>query len=282
MMKFGAHIFLWTERWSQTEYPLFERARSLGLSALEIAVGDDVDYDEKAVRSLAEKNYLDLILSPGGVWPLDADISSDDASVRKKGLSWHSHWIAQAAESGASAYTGAIYSHPGHVDRRRISDEFEHAADGLHQLAEHGAKLGVNIVIEPMSHFRVSLVNTPTQAMLLLAAADHSNLAVLLDTYHMATEVRDYADAVRTVLPRLWGIHACENDRGVPGGGIVPWGAVFGALPQAQFSGYCIFESYNSSLRGGDFAFSRGMFHDVCPDGDAFVRQGIRFISSEH
>ncbi|MEK6795381.1 MAG: sugar phosphate isomerase/epimerase family protein [Spirochaetota bacterium] len=279
-MRYGAHIFLWTERWSRSEYPLFERGRSLGLSALEIAVGDDVDYDAKAVRSLAEKNGLTVIVSPGGVWPMAADISSDDASVRKNGIAWHTNWIEKAAESGAAAYTGALYSHPGHVDRRKISDEFEHAAEGLNHLAEHGKKLGVNIVIEPMSHFRVSLINTPTQAMLLIAAADHPNLAVLLDTYHLTTEIRDYAEAARTALPRLWGVHTCENDRGVPGGGIVPWEPFLDTLSNAMFNGYCIFESYNSALRGGDFAFSRGMFHDVCPDGDAFVRQGIRFISS--
>ena len=30
----------------------------------------------------------------------------------------------------------------------------------------------------------------------------------------------------------LWGLHACENDRGVPGGGLVPWREIFAALKQ--------------------------------------------------
>jgi sugar phosphate isomerase/epimerase len=39
------------------------------------------------------------------------------------------------------------------------------------------------------------------------------------------TEERDYAAAIRTLAPRLWCVHTCENDRGVPGGGLAPWDA---------------------------------------------------------
>ena len=78
---------------------------------------------------------------------------------------------------------------------------------------------------------------------------------------------------------RLWGLHACENDRGVPGGGLVPWEAVFGALQGISFRGYLVLETYNSSL--GDFAYRRGIFQNVCPDGAAFVRQGLGFLREQ-
>ena len=38
-------------------------------------------------------------------------------------------------------------------------------------------------------------------------------------------------------------------------------------------------ETYNSSL--GDFAFQRGMFHNVCADADAFVRDGFAFLRAQ-
>jgi D-psicose/D-tagatose/L-ribulose 3-epimerase len=184
-----------------------------------------------------------------------------------------------AAELGAVAYTGAIYGHPGTVKRRRPpEDEFRWAAAGLHALAEHGAGLGVVLAIEPMSHFRTHVVNTPEQAMRLLVQADHPNLQVLLDTYHLVTEITDYADAVATVGDRLWGLHACENHRGVPGTGILPWADVARGLARTAFDGYVILETYNSGI--GDFAWERGMFHDVCPDGPRFVRQSLAFLAA--
>ena len=182
---------------------------------------------------------------------------------------------------GAVAYTGALYGHPGTVLRRiPPADEYSRTAEGLHALAEYGAAQGVAVVLEPMSHFRTHIANTPAQTMRLIEMADHPNLKLLLDTYHMATEVRDFAQAIRQSESRLWGLHACENDRGVPGGGLIPWDSVFSALGDINFNGYVLLESYNSALNGGDFAFGRGMFHNVCPDGEAFIRTGLGFIGS--
>jgi D-psicose/D-tagatose/L-ribulose 3-epimerase len=92
----------------------------------------------------------------------------------------------------------------------------------------------------------------------------------------MVVEVRDYRQAFLSAADHLWGVHACENDRGVPGGGLVPWDAVGGTLCEAEFDGYVMLETYNSSL--GDFAARNGVFQDVCPDGWEFARQGVSFL----
>ena len=112
--------------------------------------------------------------------------------------------------------------------------------------------------------------------MRLVAMTDHPNLRVLLDTYHLVTEITDFSAAIHTVGDHLWGLHACENNRGVPGRGIVPWSDIFNALVDIGFDGCIALESYNSSL--GDSAYERGMFHNVCPDADAFVTEGIAFL----
>ena len=206
-----------------------------------------------------------------------ADISDDDPANRAFGLQWHQHWIDLAAELGAIAYTGAIYGHPGQVRRRNPPpDELPRTAENLHHLATHAAKSNLKLVIEPMSHFRTHLINTPEQAMHLLNLANHPNLQILLDTYHLITEIRDFPATVQTTAPRLWGLHACENDRGVPGGGLVPWKLLLQSLQQSAPHSHIFLESYNSSLP--DFALRRGMFHNVCPDGDAFVRSALRFL----
>ncbi len=276
-MRFGAHCFIFTDSWTDDRLPILDMAAELGLDCFEIAVGDDVHFTPSLTRRRAEALGLTLIVSPGGQWPAECDLSSDDPAERAAGLRWHKRQIDLAAELGAVAYTGALYGHPGTVKRRvPPADEYPRTAAGLARLAEYAARRDVQVAIEPMSHFRTHLVNTADQAMRLLALASHPNLYVLLDTYHMITEVRDYGRAIRTVGSKLWGLHACENDRGVPGGGLVPWPNVFMALREIGFAGYVLMEAYNSSL--GDFAVRRGMFHNVCPDGTAFVRQGLAFL----
>ncbi|MEZ4719664.1 MAG: hypothetical protein R2851_26800 [Caldilineaceae bacterium] len=59
----------------------------------------------------------------------------------------------------------------------------------------------------------------------------------------------------------------------------MPWDDVFAALCDIGFDGYMTMETYNSSI--GDFAFRRGMFHNVCPDGMAFVHQGMAFLQAK-
>jgi D-psicose/D-tagatose/L-ribulose 3-epimerase len=276
-MKLGLHCYLFTERWSDDCLDILDTARSLGAECFEVVVGDDIEFTPRFTRQRAEALGLTLTVGPGGLWPVECDLSADEPSDRAKGVAWHCQQIDLAAELGSAAYTGALYGHPGTVKRRVPPlDEYPRTAEGLHRLAEHAARRGVALAVEPMSHFRTHIANTPAQIMRLVALADHSNLGVLLDTYHMITEVRDFGAAIRTVGGQLWGLHACENDRGVPGGGLVPWDQVFAALRDIAFDGYLLLEAYNSSL--GDFAQRRGMFHNVCPDGEAFAREGLAFV----
>src|SRR5271157_2359646 len=232
-MKFGAHSYIFAERWSDESLDILDVAKELGLDCFEIGVGDDVPFTPELTGQRASELGLTLTISPGGLWPLECDLSSEEPAEREAGLAWHEKQVDLAHDMGAVAYCGSLYGHTGVVKRHPGSpEEYEHIAERLNLLAEYGQSKGVAIVLEPMSHFRTHLVNRPEQVMQLVALADHPNLGVLLDTYHMVVEVRDYAQAIQTVGTRLWGIHACENDRGVPGGGLVPWKAVFRALKQ--------------------------------------------------
>ncbi len=274
--KFGAHQFLWTERWTDDSLWLLDHARDLGLDGIEISFGDDVEFATDPVRRRAAELKLELTGSPGNVWPVECDISSDDPEQRRLGLSWHRKLLERCVEIGAVAYCGAIYGHPGRVLRRHPSgDEFDRTAENLHALADAGAKLGVKLVIEPMSKFRTHVVNTSAQCVKLVDAAAHPNLLINLDTYHMITEERYYAVAIRCAGEKLWGLHACENDRGVPGGGLVPWRETFSALAEANPNARVMLETYNTS---GDFGFSRGIFQNLCGDPDAFVARGLTFL----
>ena len=278
-MQYGAHCYLFTDRWRDESLPILDNMKELGLDLAELSVGDDVSFTPRLTRDRAAALGLALAIGPGGAWPLAADLSSDHASERAQGLAWHCRQVDLAAEIGAVAYAGALYGHPGVVKRRRPpAGEYAWIAEGLHALAAYAAARSVKIVLEPMSHFRTHLVNTPAQLMQLLSLAEHNNLYGLLDTYHMISEVRDYAAAVRTLAPKLWCVHTCENDRGVPGGGVVPWEELFDALHAVGFDGLLTMEAYNSSIDGGDFAYARGMFHKVCPDGAEFVRAGLEFL----
>ncbi len=278
--RFGAHQFLWKSHFTDDDLGVLDRARELGCTLFEVSLGDDVAFDGRRLNAHAEALGVELTVGPGNVWPMECDISHDDAACRERGIAWHEQILERAAELGATAYCGAIYSHPGRVCRREPpADELPRAAENLHRLAARAAALGIRLVIEPMSRFRNHLVNTAGQIMHLTELADHPNLLVNLDTYHMITEHRDYAAAIRCALPRLWGLHACENDRGVPGGGLVPWPAVFAALRDATPPVRLMLETYRTGPEG--FAHARGIFQNLCPHPEEFIQQGLTFLTHQ-
>ncbi|MBN2450737.1 MAG: sugar phosphate isomerase/epimerase [Lentisphaeria bacterium] len=276
-MRYGAHIFLWVRHWADEHVSLLARARELGLDWIEIALGEDVVFSSRLTRRCAEESGLELVFSPGDGWPVGMDISLAAPDARRRAVAWHRRQIAVAAECGGTAYTGALYGQPGTVERRLPTrDDLLRVAEGLHQLAETAAASGLRLAIEPMSHFRTHVVTNPAQAAELVRLTDHPAVGVLFDTYHMVTEVRDYGAALRGLGSALWGLHACESDRGVPGGGLVPWRPIATALRELRFSGHIGLESYHSGPAG--MAVSRGLFTDCCPDGDRFVREGLAFL----
>lgn len=274
---FGAHQFLWKQHWTNRDLPILDRAKALGLNLFEVSLGDDVTFDCGRLRRHAEELAMELSIGPGNNWPMDCDISHDDPEFRKRGIAWHRQILERAAECGAKAYCGAIYSHPGRVCRRQPPvDEMHRAAENLNLLAEYAGRLDVRLVIEPMSRFRNHLINTARQAFQLSEMTGHPNISINLDTFHLVTEERDYGAAIRCAAPRLWGLHACENDRGVPGGGLVPWQEVFDALHETAGPVRLMLETYRTGTDG--FGFERGIFQNLCPDPEAFVKQGISFL----
>ena len=278
--KYGAHQFLWVEHWTDGCLSILDEARSLDLDCFEISLGDDVEFNPEPVRRRAEELGLELSVGPGNSWPMECDISSGQVENQRLGLEWHRRIIERAAELGAVAYNGAIYGHPGNIMRQpRQKAEMERAAHNLRQLAEFGRKLNVKLVIEPMSRFRTHLLHTAKDAVDLVTRAGHPNLYINLDTYHMITEERDYAGAIKTCQGFLWGIHACENDRGVPGGGLVPWADVFGSLAKSCPHARILMETYRTGPQG--FGYKRGIFKNVCPDTRDFVSQGLRFLKEQ-
>ncbi|MCC6415449.1 MAG: sugar phosphate isomerase/epimerase [Opitutaceae bacterium] len=275
-MRYAAHIYLWIEAWADREVGLFQRARKLGVDLLEISVGDDVRFDAALTKRAATDAGMGIVIGPGGLWPEGADLSDDEPRNRQLAFDWHRKQIDLAVAMGARAYSGALYGRPGKVLRRRPpADEYARTAAGLHGLAEYARQAGVGLGIEPMSRFRTHLVNTPSQALRLAEIAAHPHLKIAIDTYHLATEVRDLPAEIRRVGDKLMALHACENDRGVPGGGLMPWPEIFAAL-RGTTTEFIEFESYNTSL--GDFGWKRGMFQNQCPEGDDFVRRSLEFV----
>jgi D-psicose/D-tagatose/L-ribulose 3-epimerase len=105
---------------------------------------------------------------------------------------------------------------------------------------------------------------------------DRPNVGIHLDTYHMSIEEKRWDEPFRQAGARLCHIHLCENDRGIPGTGLVDWDAIFATLGDMRYEGYGGMESFidiSDDMRSGT-----PVWRDLAPSGDELVREGLRFL----
>jgi D-psicose/D-tagatose/L-ribulose 3-epimerase len=102
------------------------------------------------------------------------------------------------------------------------------------------------------------------------------NVGIHLDTYHMNIEEKSWAEPVALAGERLCHFHLCENDRGIPGTGLVGWEELFGALGELRYDGYAGLESFNDV--SDDMVAGTCVWRDLAPSGDVLVAEGTAFL----
>ena len=104
--------------------------------------------------------------------------------------------------------------------------------------------MNVIIGLEPVNRYETYVVNTCEQALKLRDMIGEENVKIHLDTYHMNIEEKSFYEATKLAGENLIHYHLCENDRGIPGTGLVNWDEIFEALSEIGYKGYAALESF--------------------------------------
>lgn len=272
-MKLGVHAYAWCSQWSNRTLDLIDRVKGLGLDFIEIPLMALEAFDAGAVRRRLESVGLGACTST--VLLGETDVTSSDPAVRRKGIDYLKRCVEATHAIGATNFSGVIYSqHVKPATRPPTEDEWRWAADALREVARFARQCGVQIGLEPVNRYETYLINTCAQAMRLREMIGEPNVKIHLDTYHMNIEEKDFYEATRLAGEHLIHIHLCENDRGIPGTGLVRWDDLFRALQAIRYRGYAALESF-VDLTGN---MNTWVWRRLAPDGDTLVREGVAFI----
>lgn len=274
-MKLGIHAMAWTPHWSDESLPLIDRVAELGLDLIEIPLMDVEDVHPAPIRARLDAAGIDVVTST--VLSASTDITSADPEVRAAGLAYLRRCVDVTAEMGAPQFSGVIYGmHGKRPPRRPGQEEWDWSAECLAQVAEHAAAAGLTIGLEPVNRYESPLLNTCAQAVQLADMIGAPNVKIHLDTYHMNIEETGWREPVALAGDRLCHFHLCENDRGIPGTGLVGWDDLFGALAELDYDGYAGLESFVDVSE--DMAAGTCVWRDLAPSGDVLVREGTAFL----
>ena len=274
-MKLGIHAMAWTAHWSDASLPLIDRVARLGLDFIEIPLMDVDDVHPAPIRRRLDTVGIDVVTST--VLGERTDITSSDPDVRAAGVAYLRRCVDVTAELGASQFSGVIYGmHGKRPHERPGAQDREWSAGCLAEVAEHAAGHGITIGLEPVNRYESPLVNTCEQAVELADMVGAPNVGIHLDTYHMNIEETSWAGPVALAGERLCHFHLCENDRGIPGTGLVGWDELFGALGELGYDGYAGLESFVEVSE--DMVAGTCVWRDLAPSGDVLVREGTAFL----
>ena len=248
-MKFGIHSLLFRETFLEKDLPLLDKCARLGFDAVEIIPFDPDNFPAAKVKAAAVD--LGITINTGYGMPLEYNIISAEPQVRRAGVEFSKKLIDLSNEAGAEVFGGMIYCGWGYLTGRPpTQDEWRWAVDSYREVACYAASANpaLTLAIEPVNRFESHFINVASDAVRFLREVGTDNVKVHLDTFHMIREENNMRQAVLDAGARLGYVHACENQRGIPGSGLVPWREFFEALRQVRYDGCITIESFDPNM----------------------------------
>jgi D-psicose/D-tagatose/L-ribulose 3-epimerase len=277
-MKFGVNTWVWVSPLDDESLAkLAPRIAEFGFDWIELPIESPGDFDYTRAAAIVREHGFGV--SVGAAFGPDRDLIHPDEAIRANGAAYIRHCIEAAGTMGATNLIGPMYSAVGRTwqisaDERERSTEL--LARQLRALAGYAAEHGVTLCVEPLNRFETSFLNLATQGAELIDRVAHPACQLMLDTFHMNIEEASLGEAIRAAGPRLRHFHACENDRGTPGSGHVPWGDVAAALREIGYDGPVVIESFTDKVK--TIARAAAIWRPLAPSQDALARDGLAFL----
>ncbi|MBZ5513343.1 MAG: sugar phosphate isomerase/epimerase [Acidobacteriia bacterium] len=276
-MKFAVNALIWTTDFDSKSYALLPSIREHGFDGFEVPVFQPARVDSASIRRELAANSLACTvcsLLPAGISLIDLD-----AQVRQKARSHLADCVKVTADLGSNIMAGPLYAPVGYLPgRRRTREEWNWAVEGFQSLGETLQANGVTLALEPLNRFETFFLNTAADAARLCEEIDHPHVGVLLDTFHTNIEEKVVANAFRSLGKRLKHVHACENDRGIPGTGHVDFRGIAAALRDVGYDEWVTIESFGFAHK--ELAAAAAIWRDLAPTPESIPFEGIQFLRS--
>ena len=278
MSQIGVNAWVWSSPVNTEEFgrlaPIVAR---MGFDLIEVGIESTSDLDYRRAAEIAKANGLAVGVC-AAMGP-DRDLIHSDEHIRTNGMGYVRHCIDAAQTLGAANVCGPLYSAVGRTwqatDEERKRD-VDLLVRQLGELAKYAGERGVWLGVEPLNRFETSFINLASQAIEITDRVDHPACGVMLDTFHMNIEERSIGDAIRAAGKRMRQLHACENDRGAPGSGHVPWDEVAKACRDIGFNGPFVIESFTNKVKS--IAKAAAIWRKFADSQDALAENGLRHL----
>ena len=278
-LKFGVDSFIWSENFNINNLGLFETAKEIGFETFDIAVSHPEGFPTAEVRKAAKNADIDLVTTC--VLGESSNPLSPDPKIRQNAIDFLVKMIDINLEIGSNIIGGVNYAAWGYISGKpRTENEWNWSVDTLRKVAEYAKQTGeVVLAFEPVNRFETYFLNIAADVIKYCDAIGLDNVGVHLDTFHMIREETSFSEAVHLCGTKyLKYVHVCENNRGIPGTGLVPWKEFFEALGQISYTGSLSIESFDPGFE--EMNRKCAIWRKFAESGEELARQGLRNLQN--
>jgi D-psicose/D-tagatose/L-ribulose 3-epimerase len=249
MFKFGVDSLIWTEEFTEKDLPLIGKAKKLGFEVMDINISHPERFPVKAVKKGIEEAGIEVVTTIG--LPADSNPISPDPEVRRHAVETLKLLVDINNEIGSKILGGVLYASWGYLSGKcRTGEEWAWSIKAMQEACLYAKdKSDLVLAIEPVNRFESHFINIAEDAVRYCKEVGTGNIKVHLDSFHMIREETSYREAVETCGNEYLGyVHVCENNRGIPGTGQVPWKEFFTALNEIGYGGPLTIESFDPNF----------------------------------
>jgi D-psicose/D-tagatose/L-ribulose 3-epimerase len=277
MNPLSIHSYVWLPAWTTAggEFAV-ARARAAGYDRVVVPLRDPEAIEPETIRRIFEKHGLRPVNTANQL--PDADVSSTDPEIRRRGIARHLLSLRLACDMGSDQMGGVLYGVLGKAARPAKADNLAAAAESLAAVAEEAGRLGVRLTLEIVNRYESNLINTVAQGLALRRMIGADNVYLHLDTFHMNIEEADPLAAIDAALPHLGYFELDQNHRGLPDRGTLDFAPMLDRLRRAGYRGPIGVEAFSSRIAGPEVAAGVAVWRDMFDDGDAVARAGATII----
>jgi len=275
MFKFGVDSFIWTENFSKNDLWIIPKAKEIGFETIDIAIAHPEKFPTKLVKEKIDETGIDIVTTT--TLNENTNLISPDEQIRRNGIESLKLLVDINIELGSTILGGVNYAAWGYLTRKpRTEKEWEWSVNAMREVAKYAQKRGnLIIAVECINRFETHFLNIAEDAVQYCKDVGTDNIKVHLDSFHMIREELSFRKAVEVCGEKYLGyVHVCENNRGIPGTGLVPWKEFFTALKGIGYAGPLVIESFDPGFE--ELNSLCAIWRKFADSGEILALEGLR------
>jgi D-psicose/D-tagatose/L-ribulose 3-epimerase len=276
MFKFGVDTFIWTEKFTEKDLWIIPKAKELGFKVVDVAIADPYAFPVEPVKKALKETGIEVVTTT--TLDIKNNLISPDPAIRSNGVGAMKKLVDINIELGSNIMAGVCYAAWGYLTRKPRTDrEWEWSVTAMREIAGYALERSGNLVIavECVNRFETHFLNIAEDAVRYCKDVGTGNVKVHLDSFHMIREEKSFRKAVETCGKEYLGyVHVCENDRGVPGTGLVPWREFFTAIRDIGYTGPLVIESFDPGFE--ELNGLCAIWRKMAESGEMLAVQGLK------